>query len=51
MLIETLPARPPAALDRGINFIDTADTYSYGEAEQIFGKAMASTRPVESETD
>ena len=26
-----------SALDRGINFIDTADTYSHGEAEQIVG--------------
>ena len=33
-----------AALDRGINFIDTADTYSHGEAEQIVGKAIAGRR-------
>jgi aryl-alcohol dehydrogenase-like predicted oxidoreductase len=33
-----------AALDRGINFIDTADTYSHGEAEEIVGKAMAGRR-------
>jgi aryl-alcohol dehydrogenase-like predicted oxidoreductase len=33
-----------AALDRGINFIDTADTYSHGEAEEIVGKAIAGRR-------
>jgi aryl-alcohol dehydrogenase-like predicted oxidoreductase len=32
------------ALDRGINFIDTADTYSHGESEQIVGKAIAGRR-------
>lgn len=32
------------ALDRGINFIDTADTYSHGEAEEIVGKAIAGRR-------
>lgn len=30
-----------AALDAGINFIDTADIYSYGESEEIVGKALA----------
>jgi aryl-alcohol dehydrogenase-like predicted oxidoreductase len=30
-----------AALDAGINFIDTADVYSHGESEQIVGKAVA----------
>lgn len=30
-----------AALDAGINFIDTADMYSAGESEQIVGKASA----------
>ncbi|MEV7229616.1 aldo/keto reductase [Polymorphospora sp. NPDC051019] len=29
-----------AALDRGINFVDTADMYSAGESEQIVGKAL-----------
>ena len=29
------------ALDAGINFIDTADVYSHGEAEVIVGKALA----------
>ncbi|MGY3539791.1 aryl-alcohol dehydrogenase-like predicted oxidoreductase [Bradyrhizobium sp. USDA 4515] len=32
------------ALDAGINFIDTADGYSAGEAEQIVGKALTGTR-------
>jgi aryl-alcohol dehydrogenase-like predicted oxidoreductase len=30
-----------AALDGGINFIDTADVYSRGESEEIVGKALA----------
>jgi aryl-alcohol dehydrogenase-like predicted oxidoreductase len=30
-----------AALDAGINFIDTADVYSAGESEVIVGKALA----------
>jgi aryl-alcohol dehydrogenase-like predicted oxidoreductase len=30
-----------AALDGGINFIDTADVYSQGESETIVGKALA----------
>lgn len=29
-----------AALDAGINFIDTADIYSHGESEEIVGKAL-----------
>ena len=29
------------ALDAGINFIDTADIYAYGESEEIVGKAIA----------
>ncbi|MEU8514496.1 aldo/keto reductase [Kitasatospora sp. NPDC048722] len=29
------------ALDRGINFVDTADIYSAGESEEIVGKALA----------
>jgi aryl-alcohol dehydrogenase-like predicted oxidoreductase len=33
-----------AALDAGINFIDTADVYSRGESEQIVGKALAGRR-------
>ena len=32
------------ALDAGINFIDTADGYSAGESEEIFGKALAGGR-------
>jgi len=31
-----------AALDAGINFIDTADVYSAGESEEIVGQALAS---------
>jgi aryl-alcohol dehydrogenase-like predicted oxidoreductase len=30
-----------AALDAGINFVDTADVYSFGESEEIVGKALA----------
>ena len=33
-----------AALDAGINFIDTADVYSAGEAEEIVGKAIVGRR-------
>src|SRR5215510_7684939 len=33
-----------AALDAGINFIDTADVYSVGESEEIVGKAIAGRR-------
>jgi aryl-alcohol dehydrogenase-like predicted oxidoreductase len=33
-----------AALDTGINFIDTADVYSAGESEEIVGKALAGRR-------
>jgi aryl-alcohol dehydrogenase-like predicted oxidoreductase len=33
-----------AALDGGINFIDTADVYSAGESEVIVGKAIAGRR-------
>ncbi len=33
-----------AALDRGINFVDTADMYSAGECEQIVGKALRGRR-------
>ncbi|MGH9130603.1 MAG: aldo/keto reductase [Acidimicrobiales bacterium] len=33
-----------AALDAGINFIDTADVYSQGESETIVGKALAGGR-------
>ncbi len=29
------------AVDAGINFIDTADVYSFGESEEIVGKALA----------
>src|SRR3954452_17661302 len=32
------------ALDAGINFIDTADVYSGGEAEEIVGKALKGRR-------
>jgi aryl-alcohol dehydrogenase-like predicted oxidoreductase len=33
-----------AALDAGINFIDTADVYSRGESEKIVGKALKGGR-------
>lgn len=33
-----------AALDAGINFIDTADVYSAGESEEIVGKALQGRR-------
>ena len=33
-----------AALDAGINLIDTADTYSHGQAEETVGKAIAGRR-------
>jgi aryl-alcohol dehydrogenase-like predicted oxidoreductase len=33
-----------AALDAGVNFIDTADVYSGGECEEIVGKALAGGR-------
>ncbi|MDX8053007.1 aldo/keto reductase [Lentzea sp. BCCO 10_0798] len=32
------------ALDAGINFVDTADVYSYGETEEIVGKALRGRR-------
>src|SRR6266480_1729021 len=32
------------ALERGINFIDTADVYSRGESEEIVGKALRGRR-------
>src|SRR5947207_7917347 len=32
------------ALDEGINFIDTADVYSFGESEEIVGKALQGRR-------
>src|SRR3954466_619466 len=33
-----------AALDAGINFIDSADVYSAGESEEIIGKALEGRR-------
>ena len=33
-----------AALDAGVNFIDTADVYGAGESEKIVGKALAGGR-------
>jgi aryl-alcohol dehydrogenase-like predicted oxidoreductase len=33
-----------AALDAGINFVDTADVYSLGESEEIVGKALRGRR-------
>ena len=34
-----------AALDTGINFIDTADVYGQGESEEIVAKALTGGRP------
>ena len=33
-----------AALDAGMNFVDTADIYSAGESEEIVGKALRGRR-------
>src|SRR5688500_10558841 len=33
-----------AALDGGVNFVDTADVYSNGESEEIVGKALKGRR-------
>ena len=33
-----------AALDAGVNFIDTADVYAQGESEEIVGKALKGRR-------
>src|SRR3954469_19113291 len=33
-----------AALDGGLNFVDTADVYSRGESEEIVGKALKGRR-------
>lgn len=33
-----------AALDRGINFFDTADTYGLGQSEQTLGRALGADR-------
>jgi aryl-alcohol dehydrogenase-like predicted oxidoreductase len=33
-----------AALDAGVNFVDTADMYSAGESEEIVGRALADRR-------
>lgn len=33
------------ALDQGITFFDTADTYGLGQSEEILGKALAGHRP------
>lgn len=32
------------ALDAGVNFFDTADVYSYGQSEEILGKALKGKR-------
>ena len=33
-----------AALDAGINFVDTADIYAFGESEEIVGRALEGRR-------
>jgi aryl-alcohol dehydrogenase-like predicted oxidoreductase len=35
-----------AALDQGINLIDTAPAYGFGHSEEIVGKAVAITATV-----
>lgn len=32
------------SLDAGVNFVDTADVYSYGQSEKLLGKALGSRR-------
>ena len=32
------------ALDAGINYFDTSDVYSYGESEELLGKALKGKR-------
>ena len=39
-----LVAAVHAALDRGINFFDTADTYGLGQSEKTLGRALGSRR-------
>lgn len=39
-----LVAAVHAALDQGINFFDTADTYGLGQSERTLGKALGSER-------
>ncbi|MGH8862065.1 MAG: aldo/keto reductase [Jatrophihabitantaceae bacterium] len=33
-----------AALDAGVNFVDTADVYAFGESEEILGRALKGRR-------
>jgi aryl-alcohol dehydrogenase-like predicted oxidoreductase len=39
--LEEAQAQIKAAFDAGVNFIDTANVYSYGESEKIVGQALA----------
>jgi len=41
---EQVRAAVGAAVDAGINFIDLADVYARGEAERVFGRALADHR-------
>lgn len=41
---QELIAAVHAALDRGINFFDTADTYGLGQSERTLGKALGTRR-------
>lgn len=41
---QELVAAVNAALDHGINFFDTADTYGLGQSEKTLGKALGSRR-------
>jgi aryl-alcohol dehydrogenase-like predicted oxidoreductase len=39
--VEDAQAQIKAAFEAGVNFIDTANVYSYGESEKIVGQALA----------
>src|SRR4030088_3504948 len=41
---DEVTAMVDAALERGINLIDTADMYGQGESEEMVGKAIAGRR-------
>lgn len=41
---EGVPSIVDAAIESGINFFDTADTYGLGQSEELLGKALGSRR-------